>query len=147
MDAVAKRQLALATFVLIQSAKMVDWWNFQLSAGMLWGSSPYLTSVSSLLLRWTIMEGIFMLLLWLAKVPRLTFTLTVSLVITTVFTGLNVSILLGLPLALRSFRGILTSTSMVTIRREEAGGGDVDLVIDDIAGSRDQFIEGMLVAL
>lgn len=142
MDAVAKRQLALATFVLIQSAKVVDWWNFQLSTGMLGGSSPYLASVSGLLLRWTIMEGIFMLLLWLVKVPRLTFTLAVSLAITAVFTGVNASILLGLPLALRSLRDMLVPTAMVTIGRERAES-NVDLVIDDIAGSRDQFIEGM----
>lgn len=141
LDAVAKRQVALATFVLIQAVKVVDWWSLHLSAGILGGPPTQLASASSLLLRWTVMEGSFVVLLWLAKVPRLTFTLAASLVLVAMLTGLNAAILLGVPLTLRSLRAAFAPAGMGTFGRETADG-DADFVIDDIAGSKDQFIEG-----
>ncbi|KAI8622475.1 hypothetical protein BC830DRAFT_1162930 [Chytriomyces sp. MP71] len=93
LDSVAKRQIASAVFVGIVALKM-----HQIGWQMWYGDS--VEGVGWIVLLWSVVDVVFVVGLRLARVPRLTFSWSVSLLVALVLVAVNVGVGAGLSNAL-----------------------------------------------
>lgn len=128
MDAVSKRQCILAVALLVQSMKVYSWMHWE-------------TTIGAFLLKWGLIEGCLLLILWHLQVPKLAVSLPVTACFAVSLLAVNWSIFAGLPWGLYIVRlKYITLPSTV----EMAGGGEFDEGVDDIAGSPEQFLHGTI---
>lgn len=124
MDGVGKRQCVLTVFIIIQASKVYDW--------LCWND---LSTTFSL--KWSLIETIFLVLLWWSRVPRLSLSLHATFSVAILATAINLFGFLALPSLLHIARLRLTPLSSAI----EMIGLDTEMV-DDIAGSKENFLRG-----
>lgn len=132
MDAVGKRQTALAIFLLIQSVKLYEWWSRDVSVD----NSGY-----ALVFKWALIESALLLVLQRMQVPRLHFTLGATMLIALAFIFFNCVLIVWLPWCLSYVRDWVMPLSF-----RDHYHVNVDS-IDDIAGSREKFIQGTIMII
>lgn len=125
VDAVTKRQLVLALFVLLQAFKLFEW---LVGLPRTIASAP--ESIDALLgffFKWTMLELGFMVGLYWARIPRLTWRMETRALVYGMLAGMNLLLVLFAPVLLPSDHG-------------GPAQGDplpAGLVVDDVVGSRE----------
>lgn len=125
VDAVTKRQLVLALFVLLQSFKLFEW-----LVGLPRTIAEAPESIDALLgffFKWTMLELGFMVGLYWARIPKLTWKMETRALVYGMLAGMNLVLVIFAPVLLHGDRGDPVKSDPL-----QAG-----LVVDDIIGSKE----------
>lgn len=126
MDAVGKRQCVLAIFILIQANKLYDWLNWE--THLRWG----------FVAKWALWETSLFLFLWHLRIPRLSFSLFVALLLAGFLLFINGAFFVILPWTIEALRLRYMPLSATV----EMVGGIDGQGVDDIAGSKELLLQG-----
>lgn len=137
MDAVSKRQLVLAIFVVLQSWKLYEW-IFDIPNGF-----ELLDSLLAFFFKWATIELLFVSAVHFFRIPKLTFSLPTRMLLFGILMCFNVGLIVVGPLA---------SFWLAPIAKIPSQPASLDVssiliplksgIVDDIAGSKDALLKG-----
>lgn len=127
LDAVGKRKLAFSLAVLLQAIK-IYYWSQQRDANTFY-----------FLVKWLLLESVALGLLKWSRVPRLHFSILMSVIFAVLLLLINVLVFAILPHGINTVR----IHYMPASKTMEMAGLEADFV-DEIAGSKERFLDRKL---